>query len=94
VLTNLEPRAGMDVVAIKQRFGDRASFIGTMCNTIVLPRGTVAEVRAETLRTLRAGLGGGVVFGSAHTIGPDVPVANYEAFLDTLREFGTYPLLL
>ena len=99
VLTNLEPRAGMDVVELKRRFATAAgavrrqvAFIGTMCNTVVLPRGTVEVVRAETLRTLRAGVGGGVVFGSAHAIGSDVPVANYEAFIDTLREFGTYPL--
>jgi uroporphyrinogen decarboxylase len=92
VLCNMEPRAGLDVVELRKTYGDRAAFIGTMCNTVVLPRGTPEEVRSETRRQLRAGVGGGVVFGSAHSIGTDVPVANYEAFIETLREHGTYPL--
>lgn len=88
VLCNMEPRAGMDVVELHRRFGARAAFIGTMCNTVLLPRGSPQAIRAETLRTLRAAADGGFVFGSAHTIGADVPVANYEAFRDTLREHG------
>ena len=94
ILCNMEPRAGMDVVELKEEYGERVAFIGTMCNTVVLPTGTPDTVRADTLRQLRAGVGGGVVFGSAHSIGTDVPVANYEAFIDTLREHGTYPLPL
>jgi uroporphyrinogen decarboxylase len=92
ILTNMEPRAGMDVVALRREFGRRVAFIGTMCNTVVLPRGTETEIRAEVRRTLEAGVGGGAVFGSAHSIGTDVPIRSYEVFLDTLREFGTYPL--
>jgi uroporphyrinogen decarboxylase len=92
VLCNMEPRAGMDVVELKQEYGDRVAFIGTMCNTVVLPSGTPESIQAETLRTLQAGVGGGVVFGSAHSIGTDVSIANYEAFINTLREHGAYPL--
>jgi len=94
ILCNMEPRAGMDVVALRKEYGDRVAFIGTMCNTVVLPTGTPESIRAETRRTLQAGVGGGVVFGSAHSIGTDVPVENYEAFIETLREHGTYPLRL
>jgi len=91
-LANLEPRAGMDVVALRERYGHRLAFIGTMCNTVILPRGTPETVRTETLRTLKAAVGGGLIAGSAHSIGPDVPVANYEAFVHTLRAHGVYPL--
>ena len=91
-LANLEPRAGMDVVALRERYDHRVSFIGTMCNTVILPQGTPESIRAETLRTLKAGIGGGLIAGSAHSIGPDVPIANYEAFLSALREHGAYPL--
>jgi uroporphyrinogen-III decarboxylase len=93
-IANPELRAGMDVVALRRRYGHRAAFIGAMCNTVILPTGSPQEIRAETRRLLAAARGGGLIMGSGHTIGADVPVASYEAFRDAVREFGTYPLAL
>jgi len=92
ILANCEPRAGLDVVALRRQYGHRVAFIGAMCNTRVLPRGDVSEIRAETRRLMAAAAGGGLIMGSAHTVGSDVSVAAYEAFNDAAKEFGQYPL--
>ena len=83
----VEPKAGMDVVALKEKYGDRLSFVGGMCNAHVLPNGTPEEIRRETRRILEAGRDGGIVIGT-HSIGPDVPVGNYDCYHETVMREG------
>jgi hypothetical protein len=42
-----------------------------------LPWGTPAELEAHVRHVMSAGAEGGLVV-AAHSIGPDIPVANYE----------------
>ena len=88
----VEPKAGLDVVALKEEYEDRLSFVGGMCNAHVLP-GDQEGIKQQLLRNLRAAEGGGLVVGS-HSIGLDVPVENYDYMVALLREYGTYPLRL
>ncbi len=85
----VEPKAGMDVVALKETYGGRLAFVGGMCNARVLPAGSFEEIRRETRRILEAGRDGGIVIGS-HSIGDDVPVASYECYHATVREEGRF----
>ncbi len=85
----VEPRAGMDVIQLKKKYGERLSMVGGMCNAFVLPKGTDEEIRMETLRILDAGREGGIVIGT-HSIGPDVPISSYDLFHRVVREEGNY----
>ena len=85
----LEVRAVMDVFELKARYGHQLAFIGNVDNSELLPRGTRQEIRREVLRKLTAARGGGYIIGSSHSIGPDVPVANYEYFRELVTRYGT-----
>jgi uroporphyrinogen decarboxylase len=73
----VEPKAGMHASQLRQRYGRNLALIGGLCNAAILPRGTPQEIEAHVLDVLSAGVGGGLVIGT-HSIGPDVPVSNYD----------------
>ncbi len=87
----VEYRAGMDAVAIRERYGDRLALIGGLDNCGILPRGDRAEIREHVRHLLRAGQGGGYVIGP-HSIGPDISVETMLYVLELLEEHGRYPL--
>jgi uroporphyrinogen decarboxylase len=80
----VEPRASMDLVKLKKKYDRRLAFIGGMCNARVLPGGTRREIVRKTREILEAGQSGGVVIGT-HSIGDDIPVANYDLYHETAR---------
>ncbi|NUP99691.1 MAG: hypothetical protein HUU35_07545 [Armatimonadetes bacterium] len=81
----VEPRAGMNVVDLARQYRDRLVFIGGVDNAEILPHGTVAEVEAHVAPIARAAREeGGIILGT-HSIGPDVPLENYEAYWETVR---------
>jgi len=75
----VEPKAHLDLYALKQKYGNRLSYVGGMCNAHVLPRGARDQIRAQVDRIKEAARGGGVLIG-AHSIGDDVPVENYDYY--------------
>lgn len=79
---------GMDPAELKREFGHRVIFHGGVDNQRVLPRGTVAEVRAETRRCLETlGAGGqGFICCSCHNVQPGTPLENILAMIATVRE--------
>lgn len=87
----IEPKAGMDVVDIRRRYGDKLALIGGLDNAFVLPSGDRDRIRESVLYALQAGRDGGLILGS-HSIGPDVPVAAYEYLVDLQDNIGRYPL--
>lgn len=79
---------GMDMAELKQAFGHRVIFHGGVDNQSVLPRGTVAAVRAETRRCL-ATLGAGregFICCSCHNVQPGTPLENILAMVATVQE--------
>jgi len=90
VLNPVQPES-MDPAALKQRFGDRLAFWGTIGIQTTLPFGTPAEVRdvvRERIETV--GAGGGLLLAPTHVVQPDVPWANLCAFFDAIEEYGVY----
>lgn len=84
----VEPKAGMDLVKLHEQFDGRLALLGGMCNAFVLPGSDRGRIQSEARRILDAGRDGGVVIG-AHSIGPDVPVENYDLYHRTVQEYGT-----
>lgn len=87
----LEARAGMDIIELKRVFGESLSFIGNIDNTGTLRIGNKADIESEVRRKLRAAKGGGYIVGT-HSIGDDVPIENYDHYVQVLRECGAYPI--
>ena len=94
ILNPIQTSAGKmsDLSGLKERFGKNIVFCGGIDTQLVLPNGTVEEVRDEVRRVIRLlGEGGGYMVSSVHTIMNDVPPENVLAMVDAVKEFGSYP---
>ena len=89
----VEAKAGLDVVDLKQEFGDRLSFCGNMdvMKWADLP---MDQLKAYVLRKLNAGKGGGFIFQSDHSVPSSVSGERYDYVVKLVREYGNYPLQL
>jgi len=89
----IEPKA-MDIRQLKRDYGSRVALMGKV-EVDLLSRGTPDEVAAHLEELLRdAAPGGGYLLGSSNSITYYVPLGNYRAMLDTLEQFGSYPISL
>lgn len=89
-LNPLQPEC-MDPAVIKQRYGDRLAFWGSVGIQDTLPFGTPEQVAAEVkLRIETVGKGGGLYLSPTHVIAPEVPYANLFAFVRAAQEYGRY----
>lgn len=86
VLNPVQPEC-MDPAALKRRFGDKLAFWGCIGTQTTMPFGSPEEVK-RTVRQLIAtvGGGGGLFLAPTHTLEPDVPWANVEAFIEAVKE--------
>ena len=89
ILNPIEPKAGMSIREIRRKYGTKIACVGGMCNSVVLPFGSREEIIASTREILDIAREGGVIIG-AHSIGPDIPTANYQAYADTVLEEGDW----
>lgn len=95
ILNPIQTSAGTmsDLRALKKRHGSNIVFCGGIDTRKVLPCGTVDEVRKEVRRVIeQLGPGGGFMAGAVHTIMNDVPPDNVLAMVDTVEDFGQYPI--
>ena len=89
-LQPLEAKAGMDLVKIKKRYGDRIALIGGM-DARTLETNNFTAVRAELEAKLPAAMaGGGYVLQVDHSVPSGVNYATYKYFLETGIGMGTY----
>ncbi len=90
----IQPRVGMDMRKLKQRYGKKLVLIGGV-DEDTLEAGTVGDVVAQVRYALEhAAPGGGFVLASGNTIGNDVKWDNFLAMQSTGRRLGTYPIRL
>ena len=83
-----EPVAGVDLAALRRRYGRNLVLVGGIDASQVLPFGTPAEIRAEVVRCLGAAAGGGYILGSSAEIGPAMPLENVDAYAAALCELN------
>ncbi len=89
----LEPIAGMDIGEVKQQYGDRIAVVGNVDCGELLSRGTPEQVIEAVKETIaKASVGGGHILASSTSIHPAVKPENYQAMLESAREYGQYPL--
>lgn len=81
----MEPAAGMDIVAMRQKYGRRLSMLGG------IDKHVLRRSKEEILRELEYKLQplmreGGMVFSLDHRIPPGTPLENYRFYVRTARE--------
>lgn len=87
----LEVKAGLDVVELKKQYKNRLAFIGNIDVRDVLT-GSKEVIKRDILRRLNAAKGGGFIPMSDHSVPDNVPVENYDYYMELLNEYGNYPL--
>jgi uroporphyrinogen decarboxylase len=89
VLNPIQPGVYMmEHERLKNDFGSRMAFWGGVGTQHLLPRGTVAEVKAEIHRILSImDRDGGYILSPAHTIQRDVPAENLIAMYGAAKEY-------
>ncbi len=86
--------ATMDLRRLKEEYGERIALWGGI-NIESLVGGTPEENRKDVMYALRhAAPGGGFILGASNTVAYGSGYENYMAALDTLREYGRYPIQL
>jgi uroporphyrinogen decarboxylase len=82
----VEPKAGMHILELKKKYGDKLSYIGGVDNAFVLPSGDKGKIERHILPILEAGREGGIVIGT-HSIGPDISVETYDFYRSLVRKY-------
>ncbi len=83
----LEPRCGLDLVSLRERYGRRFTCFGGVCNTRVLPRGDRKEIEAHARPLIELAREGGVVLGTA-SVGDDVAPEAYDYYMSLVKRYG------
>lgn len=90
----IEPKA-MDIVWLKQSYGDRLALLGNIDLGYTLTRGTPEEVDAEVkLRIKQLAPGGGYLCGASNSVPEYVPFDNFMAMRQAIFKYGQYPIQL
>ena len=86
VLNPVQPEC-MDPIALKEQYGDRLAFWGTLGTQSTFPFGSPADVRAAVRQMIATvGKGGGLLLAPTHILEPEVPWENVLAFFAAIEE--------
>jgi len=85
----VEPKAGMDILALRREYGTKLSLIGGLDNVFVLASGDEKRIRDHVVPILKEAGDGGIVVGT-HSVGPDISVKAYEFCHSLILKHGTF----
>jgi len=86
ILNPIQPQA-MDPIRLKQDYGDKLCFWGSLDIQQTIPFGTPEDVKAEVITRLKTlGRGGGLLIGPTHNLQLDTPLENFWAMVETIRQ--------
>jgi len=90
----IEPQA-MDIVEVKQRFGDRFCIFGNIDLDYTLTLGTTEEVEALVKKRIKElAPGGGWGLAASNSVPDYVKPQNYRAMVEAAKRYGAYPISL
>ena len=94
-LNPIEPTSGMDMAAIKKRYGKNLVLIGNV-DANVMTLGTPEDVEREVKRCIAEAAAGGGLFidTGAGELMPWYPLENVVAMCEAVHRFGRYPISL
>jgi uroporphyrinogen decarboxylase len=86
VLNPVQPMA-MDPVKLKEEYGNRLCFWGSLDIQKTLPFGSPEDVKAEVMTRLKTiGRCGGLLIGPTHNLQLDTPLENFWSMVETIRQ--------
>ncbi len=86
ILNPIQPLS-MDPAEIKQQFGDKLCFWGSIDEQYTLPFGTPRDVELEVIERLKTiGKNGGLIIGPTHNVQLDTPLENFWALINTVAK--------
>lgn len=89
------PMGDIDLAEVKRAHGRRLAFMGNIHTTDIMLRGSVKDVRRESLKAIRAaGENGGFILSTGDQCGRDTPDENIHEMVRVAKEYGEYPLNL
>ncbi len=87
VLDPIQPEV-MDPAKLKELYGSRLTFHGTISTQQTLPFGTVQDVKNEVIsRIEKVGYSGGLILAPSNRVLFDVPLRNLLALYETARNY-------
>lgn len=87
------PIGDTDMGVAKEKVGDRICLWGGVEPALIIERGTKEQVRREVINVIRVATpGGGFVLSTGGSIYNKDCYENVMTFIETVREFGTYPI--
>ncbi|HUS80159.1 MAG TPA: uroporphyrinogen decarboxylase family protein, partial [Armatimonadota bacterium] len=90
-LQPLEAKAGMDLVALKEQYGQRLACMGGI-DVRKMADGTDPRLLEEEIR-IKVGLakrGGGYIYHSDHSVPDNVSFDRYRYVMDLVHKYGQY----
>ena len=88
----IDAGAGMDLGMLKQKYGERITFLGNIDCGRLLSFGTEEEIRGTVRRCLEDGMGkGGHIFTASNAIAGSVGIKNYLYMVNEYRGFFGLP---
>lgn len=89
-LQPLEVKAGMDLLILKERYGDKITFMGGIdVRLMALDDTKLLEEEIKNKITM-AKENGGYIYHSDHSVPKDVSFKNYERVINFVRKYGAY----
>lgn len=89
----IAPMGDCDLAECKKMAKGKLALMGNLHTTEIMLRGTVEDVRRESLKAiLTAGIDGGFALSTGDQCGRDTPDENIFELVRTVEEFGYYPL--
>lgn len=90
ILNPVQPDV-MDATNLKQQFGDKLVFFGTVGTAQAWAWANPEAIRAEVRERIETvGKGGGLIISPAYDLEPEVRWENVLAFFEAVEEFGEY----
>ncbi|MGQ9479738.1 MAG: uroporphyrinogen decarboxylase family protein [Thermoproteota archaeon] len=89
-LQPLEVKAGMDLIELKEKYGDKICLMGGI-DVRLMALDDPSLIREEISRKITfAKQGGGYIYHSDHSIPKNISFANYKRVIELVKEYGTY----
>jgi len=89
-LQPLEVKAGMDLIELKHRYGDKMCFMGGI-DVRLMAQEDPAPLEREIREKIRvAKKGGGYIYHSDHSVPKNVSFKQYERVIQMVKKYGQY----
>jgi len=90
-LQPLEVKAGMDLIELKEKYGDKLSFMGGI-DVRLMADPDPTKIEEEIRKKFEvAKKNGGYIYHSDHSIPKDVSFQQYCYVIDLVKKYGVYP---